>query len=80
MRLVIVNSTDVYIPLPINRSPFNIGYSIELSPFTTLQVEDLAQRHKIKLIQIAINKMLLCSKGLEVGVLTPPHPPPPTIS
>jgi class 3 adenylate cyclase len=47
LRLVIVHSTEVYIPLNINQSPFNIGLSIELPEFTPLQVNDLAQRHQL---------------------------------
>jgi hypothetical protein len=45
LRLVIVHSTEVYIPLNINQSPFNVGLPIELPEFTVDQVLDLAQRH-----------------------------------
>ncbi len=45
LRLVIVHSTEVYIPLDINQSPFNVGLPIELSEFSAEQVNDLAQRH-----------------------------------
>ncbi len=44
-RLVVVHSTEVYIPMNINQSPFNVGLPIELSEFTAEQVQDLAQRH-----------------------------------
>jgi class 3 adenylate cyclase len=47
LRLVIVHSTEVYIPLNINQSPFNVGLSMELPEFTPLQVNDLAQRHQL---------------------------------
>ena len=47
LRLVIVHSTEVYIPLNINQSPFNVGLSIELLEFTPPQVNDLAQRHQL---------------------------------
>jgi class 3 adenylate cyclase len=47
LRLVVVHSTEVYIPLNINQSPFNVGLSIELPEFTPLQVQDLAQRHQL---------------------------------
>lgn len=63
LRLVIVNSTDVYIPLPINRSPFNIGLAIELSPFTTLQVEDLAQRHGIEIFTSELEQLMEITGG-----------------
>ena len=45
LRLVVVHSTEVYIPLNINQSPFNVGLPIELLEFTPEQVRDLAQRH-----------------------------------
>ncbi len=45
LRLVIVHSKEVYIPLDINQSPFNVGFAVELPEFTPSQVEDLATRH-----------------------------------
>lgn len=45
LRLVVVHSTEVYIPLNINQSPFNVGLPIELPEFTSEQVQDLAMRH-----------------------------------
>ncbi|MBG1240513.1 AAA-like domain-containing protein [Nostoc sp. NZL] len=45
LRLVVVYSTEVYVSLDINRSPFNIGLPIRLPEFTEHQVEYLAQRH-----------------------------------
>ncbi|CCQ55502.1 AAA-like domain-containing protein [Crocosphaera watsonii] len=45
LRLVIVHSQEVYIPLDINQSPFNVGFGVELPEFTPSQVEDLAKRH-----------------------------------
>ncbi|MFE4108661.1 AAA-like domain-containing protein [Almyronema epifaneia] len=49
LRLVVVHSTEVYIPMNINQSPFNVGLAIELPEFTTAQVEALAQRHGLPL-------------------------------
>jgi hypothetical protein len=45
LRLVIVHSKEVYIPLNINQSPFNVGVPIELPQLTQPQVTDLVQRH-----------------------------------
>lgn len=45
LRLVVVHSTEVYIPMNINQSPFNVGLSIKLPEFTSEQALDLAQRH-----------------------------------
>ncbi|HEY9800773.1 MAG TPA: AAA-like domain-containing protein [Leptolyngbyaceae cyanobacterium] len=45
LRLVVVHSTEVDIPLNINQSPFNVGLPIELREFNSQQVLDLAKRH-----------------------------------
>ncbi|GAB1541417.1 hypothetical protein NUACC21_40880 [Scytonema sp. NUACC21] len=45
LRLVVVYSTEVYVALDINRSPFNIGLPLRLPEFTQQQVRELAQRH-----------------------------------
>ncbi len=47
-RLVVVHSTEVYIPMNINQSPFNVGLPIELPEFTAEQVQDLAERHGLR--------------------------------
>lgn len=45
LRLVIVHSTEVYVKMPPERSPFNVGLTVELPEFNREQVLDLAQRH-----------------------------------
>ncbi len=45
LRLIVVYSTEVYIPLNINQSPFNVGVPIELLEFSQEQVEKFAQLH-----------------------------------
>ena len=45
LRLVIVHSTEAYVPLNINQSPFNVGKNVELVEFTPEQVQDLAERY-----------------------------------
>ncbi|MGA7934332.1 MAG: AAA-like domain-containing protein [Kovacikia sp.] len=47
LRLVIAHSTEVYIPLDINQSPFNAGIPVELSEFDPHQVQELAHRHSL---------------------------------
>jgi hypothetical protein len=42
LRLVIVHSREVDIPLNIHQSPFNVGLPIKLPPFTLKQVRELA--------------------------------------
>jgi hypothetical protein len=45
LRLVVAHSTEVYIPLNLNQSPFNVGLPIRLQGFTPEQVQILAMRH-----------------------------------
>jgi hypothetical protein len=45
LRLVMVYSTEEYISLDVNFSPFNVGLPIILKDFTQPQVEDLARRY-----------------------------------
>ncbi len=45
LRIVVIHSTEIYIALSLNQSPFNVGLPIKLSEFTAEQVQDLASRH-----------------------------------
>ncbi|MBX2862536.1 MAG: AAA-like domain-containing protein [Leptolyngbyaceae cyanobacterium MAG.088] len=47
LRLVVVHSTEAYVPLNINQSPFNVGKNVELEEFSAEQVQDLAQRYGV---------------------------------
>lgn len=60
LRLVVVNSTEVYPTLDTNRSPFNVGLPIELPEFNTSQIEKMAQMYKldIKLGEQGIIKLM----------------------
>jgi len=49
LRLVLAHSTEVYIPLDVNKSPFNVGLAIELPEFNTTQVQTLVDRHGLSL-------------------------------
>ena len=44
-RLVVTHSTDIYIPLSLNQSPFNVGLAISLERFDWDRVRELAQRY-----------------------------------
>jgi hypothetical protein len=47
LRLVVVHSTEVYIPLKLNQSPFNVGMPVRLPDFTLDQILELAQRYQL---------------------------------
>lgn len=49
LRLILAHSTEAYIPLNINRSPFNVGIGIELPEFTSEQIRDLSRRQGLHL-------------------------------
>ncbi|MDJ0676660.1 MAG: AAA-like domain-containing protein [Calothrix sp. MO_167.B42] len=46
-RLVMAYSTEVYVPIDVYQSPFNVGQAVELPEFDKKQVHDLAQRHGV---------------------------------
>ncbi len=63
LRLVIVYSTEVYIPLDINKSPFNVGLAVELQAFTPLQILNLAQRYGINLSEDELSELMQLVSG-----------------
>ena len=63
LRLVICHSTEVYINLNINQSPFNIGLNIELPEFTTKQIQSLVRLHQLD-YQLEIPQILSIQKML----------------
>ena len=58
LRLVIVHSKEVYIPLNINQSPFNVGLPIELPEFNQSQVHDLVIRHGLNWNSFYTDKLI----------------------
>jgi len=49
LRLLVAHSTEDYGRLDINRSPFNVGFPVNLSKFTLEQMIDLAQYHQLNI-------------------------------
>ncbi len=47
LRLIVVHSTEVYIPLQIYQSPFNVGLPIQLKSFELNQVTKLAEKYQL---------------------------------
>ena len=43
LRLIVVHSTEIYVPLQLNQSPFNVGLPIQLTQFSLDEVQQLAQ-------------------------------------
>jgi transcriptional regulator with XRE-family HTH domain len=63
LRLVIVHSTEIYVPLDINQSPFNVGLSVELPEFNNKQILDLAQRHQLDWDDTEVEKLMMLVGG-----------------
>jgi transcriptional regulator with XRE-family HTH domain len=42
LRLIVVHSTEIYVPLQLNQSPFNVGLPVQLSYFSLEDVQQLA--------------------------------------
>jgi hypothetical protein len=45
LRLIVVHSTEIYVPLQLNQSPFNVGLPIQLDTFSLAEVQQLARRY-----------------------------------
>ena len=58
LRLLIAHSTEVYIRLDINSSPFNVGLPIELPEFSQEQVQQLAQLHEVNLTESKVKQLM----------------------
>jgi serine/threonine-protein kinase len=63
LRLVIVHSKEVYIPLNINQSPFNVGLPIELPELNQVQVQDLVQRHGLNFSTEQLDELMAMVGG-----------------
>jgi len=63
LRLIIVHSQEVYIPLNINQSPFNVGLPIELPDLSQEQVQDLVQRHGINWTGEQVKQLMMLVGG-----------------
>lgn len=48
LRLVIAHSTEVYLPLNLHQSPFNVGLPIRLTELLPAQVDLLAKRYGLR--------------------------------
>ena len=45
LRLVVIHSTEIYVPLELNQSPFNVGLPIQLEDFNLAEVQQLARQY-----------------------------------
>ncbi|MDG2991622.1 AAA-like domain-containing protein [Candidatus Synechococcus calcipolaris G9] len=57
LRLIVVHGTEVYIPLDINQSPFNVGLAIDLPEFNAEQICELSRLHSLDLSQDQLREL-----------------------
>jgi hypothetical protein len=62
LRLVMAHSTEVYIPLDMNQSPFNAGVPVELQEFDSQKIHDLARLHGLDWDEGQLGE-LICAIG-----------------
>ncbi|BAZ27542.1 TIR protein [Kalymmatonema gypsitolerans NIES-4073] len=63
LRLVVAHSTEVYIPMNINQSPFNVGLAIELPEFNAEQLQDLTRRHGLNWNSTKVEQLMAMVGG-----------------
>ncbi|MDJ0554144.1 MAG: AAA-like domain-containing protein [Microcoleaceae cyanobacterium MO_207.B10] len=63
LRLVIVHSKEVYIPLNINQSPFNVGLPIELRELNHKEVNNLVKLHHLQWSSEQIEELMAMVGG-----------------
>lgn len=63
LRLVIAHSTEVYVPLNLNQSPFNVGLPVNLPEFTPQQVQALAKRHQLDWDETNVQQLMTLVGG-----------------
>lgn len=63
LRLIVVHSTEVYIPMNINQSPFNVGLPVDLPEFNAGQIQDLAARHNLNWSDAEVEKLMAIVGG-----------------
>ncbi|MEG4208511.1 AAA-like domain-containing protein [Microcoleus sp. S13_B4] len=63
LRLIVVHSTEVYIPMNINQSPFNVGLPVDLPEFNSQQIQDLAARHNLNWSEAEVEELMAIVGG-----------------
>ncbi|NEO73799.1 AAA-like domain-containing protein [Moorena sp. SIO3H5] len=63
LRLIVVYATEVYVRLPNDQSPFNVGLPIELLEFSDQQVKTFAQGYGLKLSVDSVTKLMAMVGG-----------------
>jgi hypothetical protein len=57
LRLIVAYSTDLYVPQNINKSPFNVGFPLDLAPFSPTQIQSLLGLWQVALSDPEVNSL-----------------------
>ncbi|MBE9125195.1 MULTISPECIES: AAA-like domain-containing protein [unclassified Coleofasciculus] len=63
LRLILIHSTEVFVPMSVNQSPFNVGLPIELSEFQPAMVLELAQRYGLSWSTTEVEQLMAMVGG-----------------
>jgi len=63
LRLVLAYATEVYTPLNVNKSPFNVGLPVELQSLNREQVQALGERYGLNCSEQAVEQLLVLVGG-----------------
>ncbi|MEM9543491.1 MAG: AAA-like domain-containing protein [Cyanobacteria bacterium P01_E01_bin.42] len=69
LRIIVVHSTEIYVPLHLNQSPFNVGLPIQLNSFTPEQVQELARRYGLDWMDEGKTAQLIALVGGHPGLV-----------
>lgn len=58
LRLVITHAMEVWLPLNVHQSPFNVGLPVELPGFDIYQIQEIASRYELDLAEAEAQKLL----------------------
>lgn len=57
LRVVIAHSTEIWLPLNLHQSPFNVGLSVELPGFDLYQIQEMASRYELDFSEVEAHKL-----------------------
>ncbi|AFZ24619.1 hypothetical protein Cylst_2400 [Cylindrospermum stagnale PCC 7417] len=63
LRLVVAHATEVYIPLNVNKSPFNVGLPVELKSLNREQVQALGDLYSLNCSEQAVEQLFALVGG-----------------
>jgi hypothetical protein len=63
LHLLIAYSTDYYVELDINKSPFNVGFPITLPEFTVSEISELAKLYQLEWEDTDLKKLITLIGG-----------------